>query len=200
MVSSSRPLVHTVTLRLLNRSAKYPPGSEKTTKGIANTIGTTSTNRKSRCSRETPDSSTRKLTSHLSALSLNAPWNCVAMSAQKPSKRPRGSAAVASAVAGAGWVGSMESGGELLQGFVDKALGAHVRTLWPLPLHREITAIVGGFHDIEGELHADAVDLAGVADFRVLHMADVVGVGEHGLHRIVVERGIIGGHGVAKIG
>ena len=26
----------------------------------------------------------REMTSHLSALSLNAPWNCVTMSAQKP--------------------------------------------------------------------------------------------------------------------
>src|SRR5580704_3872421 len=73
IVTTSKTFVQIVTLRLLNRSAKYPPGIENTRKGTANTIGTTSTNKKSRCSRETPDSSTRKLTSHFSALSLNAP-------------------------------------------------------------------------------------------------------------------------------
>ena len=46
---------------------------EKIRKGTANTNGTTNTNKKSRRSREMLDSSTRKLTSHFNALSLNAP-------------------------------------------------------------------------------------------------------------------------------
>src|SRR5208337_2398654 len=62
-------------------------------KGTANRSGTTSTKSKSRCSREMLDSSTRKLTSHFKALSLNAPWNCVAIRAQKPSSPARGSSA-----------------------------------------------------------------------------------------------------------
>src|SRR6266851_2278684 len=71
IVITSSTFVQIVTLRLLNRSAKNPPGIEKTRKGTANTSGTTSTNKKSLCSRDTPASSTRKLTSHFKALSLN---------------------------------------------------------------------------------------------------------------------------------
>src|SRR5580700_3257257 len=89
---SSKNFVQSVTLRLLYLSAKYPPGMEKSRKGTAKSSGTTSTNQRSRRSFERAESRTRKLTSHLRALSLKAPWNWTAMSAQNPARR-RGSAA-----------------------------------------------------------------------------------------------------------
>src|ERR1700688_3703213 len=62
-----------VTLRLLNLSAKNPPGIENNKKGTENNSGTISTNHKSRSSFVAAVSSTRKLTSHFKVLSLNAP-------------------------------------------------------------------------------------------------------------------------------
>ena len=78
-----------VTERLLKRSARNPPVIENSRKGTAKSRGTTSTNRRSRFSCCSPMSSSKKLTSHLSALSLKAPWNCVAMRLQKPRRQPR---------------------------------------------------------------------------------------------------------------
>src|ERR1700676_5422881 len=86
MTPSSKTFVQRVTLRLLYLSAKYPPGMEKSRKGTAKRSGTTSTNQRSRRSFERAESRTRKLTSHLRALSLNAPWNCTAISAQNPAR------------------------------------------------------------------------------------------------------------------
>ncbi len=75
MTPSSKSFVQSVTLRLLYLSARYPPGMEKSRKGTAKSNGTTKTNHRSRRSLERAESRTRKLTSHLRALSLNAPWN-----------------------------------------------------------------------------------------------------------------------------
>src|SRR5271154_3231095 len=57
---------------------------EKSRKGMAKRSGTIRTNQVSRCSLEKAASRTRKLTSHLRALSLKAPWNCTRMRDQKP--------------------------------------------------------------------------------------------------------------------
>src|SRR5579864_8736373 len=57
---------------------------EKIRKGTAKSRGTTRINQRLRRSLVRAASRTRKLTSHLRALSLKAPWNWTAMRAQKP--------------------------------------------------------------------------------------------------------------------
>ena len=72
-----------MTLRLLKRSARKPPVMENKMNGTANNMPTIVTSR-SRCPVGRSNCVIRKMASHLSALSLNAPWNCVTISAQKP--------------------------------------------------------------------------------------------------------------------
>jgi hypothetical protein len=72
-----------VMVRLLKRSARKPPVMENRMNGSANSAPTMPTRRLLFSSgRFMPVM--RKMASHFSVLSLNAPWNCVTMSAQKP--------------------------------------------------------------------------------------------------------------------
>jgi hypothetical protein len=59
---------------------------EKRRNGTAKSKGTTRTNQRSRCCLVRAVSRTRKLTSHLRALSLKAFWNWTAIRAQKPAR------------------------------------------------------------------------------------------------------------------
>src|SRR5712692_5467665 len=62
---------------------------EKRRNGTEKRRGMTRTMMRSRSSFDNPIPRIRKLNSHLSTLSLKAPWNCVAIRHQKPN-RPRG--------------------------------------------------------------------------------------------------------------
>ena len=75
----------TLIVRLLKRSAKNPPAIENKMNGRENRAVTSSP---TRCSsaEDTFIPRIMNTTSHLRTLSLNAPWNCVTMSAQNPQR------------------------------------------------------------------------------------------------------------------
>ena len=77
-----------VTERLLKRSARKPPAMEKRMNGRANSAPTTGINA-SRFSGGIFMPMIRKMTRFFSALSLNAPWNCVTNKLQKPRRDSR---------------------------------------------------------------------------------------------------------------
>ena len=95
MTRISKHFTPRTTVRLLNRSARYPPVMENRMNGTANSPPMTATSR-SRRSLGRLMEVTMEMASHLSVLSLNAPWNCVTMSAQKPRVDSAGLAALAS--------------------------------------------------------------------------------------------------------
>ena len=76
-------LVQMVTWRLLKRSASHPPGMLSSRKGTEKMKVTAETN-VSRSCRPIPMPTIMESSRLRRILSLNAPWNWVAISAQKP--------------------------------------------------------------------------------------------------------------------
>src|SRR5260370_18948562 len=81
----SKIFVAIATLRLLKRSARKPPAIENKRKGRAKRLPITKTSQSfSEAVGFVPR--IRKMTKNFSPLSLNAPWNCVAIKLQKPTR------------------------------------------------------------------------------------------------------------------
>ena len=86
MAQTSKILVAMATLRLLKRSARNPPAIENNRNGRAKRLPMTKT-RKSFCESVGWVPRIRKMTKNFRPLSLKAPWNCVAIRLQKPSRQ-----------------------------------------------------------------------------------------------------------------
>ena len=83
MIPISAIFTPTMTRFLLKRSASQPPSIENRMKGAAKSAPANAT-REACCSAERGCASNRRMTKFLSALSLNAFWNCVAIRLQNP--------------------------------------------------------------------------------------------------------------------
>src|SRR6266566_5852963 len=85
IAQTSKIFVAIVTLRLLKRSARNPPAIENKRNGRANKFPMTKTSQSfSEAVGFVPR--IRKMTKNFRPLSLKAPWNCVAIRLQKPSR------------------------------------------------------------------------------------------------------------------
>src|SRR6266849_6749939 len=85
IAQTSKIFVAIDTLRLLKRSARNPPAIENKRNGRAKRFPMTKT-RKSFCESGGLVPRIRKMTKNFRPLSLKAPWNCVAIRLQKPSR------------------------------------------------------------------------------------------------------------------
>src|SRR5258708_2224298 len=85
IAQTSKIFVAIVTLCLLKRSARNPPAIENKRNGRAKRFPMTKT-RKSFCDSVGLVPRIRKMTKNFRPLSLKAPWNCVAIRLQKPSR------------------------------------------------------------------------------------------------------------------
>src|SRR6266481_5503047 len=85
IAQTSKTFVVIATLRLLNRSARNPPAIENKRNGRAKRFPITNTSQ-SFCEAVGLVPRMRKMTKNFRPLSLKAPWNCVAIKLQKPSR------------------------------------------------------------------------------------------------------------------
>src|SRR5450432_258734 len=86
IAQTSNIFVLIATLRLLKRSARNPPAIENKRKGRAKRFPIAKT-KKSFCESVGLAPRIRKMTKNFRPLSLNAPWNCVAIRLQKPTRQ-----------------------------------------------------------------------------------------------------------------
>ncbi len=84
MMNNSKTFTPSITERLLKRSARNPPAIENKMNGSANSAAMDSPQLFFSASVRFAPKSVTKTTRFFTTLSLNAPWNCVTMSAQKP--------------------------------------------------------------------------------------------------------------------